>query len=233
MGHRFFVDHPITSAQAVLVGSEAHHLQHVMRGSIGDEVILFDGSGCEFMARITGLARSHVELVVLESRLVDRELPREIVVGVALPKADRQRWLIEKLVELGVARVVPLRTQHSVVHPDERGLVKLRRAVVEATKQCGRTRLMEVAPLMPLADYLQAAPPGASKWIADPTGTAPDRAVGSAAGHFLVVGPEGGLSDEELSLARASSWRAVSLGARILRIETACLVLSALLSQET
>ena len=98
----------------------------------------------------------------------------------ALPKADRQRWLIEKLVELGVARVVPLQTQRSVVHPDQRSLVKLHRTVVEASKQCGRNRLMEVAPLAPLADYLQAAAPAALKWIADPTGTLPRSAPAAA-----------------------------------------------------
>ena len=112
--------------------------------------------------------------------MVDRELPREIVVGVALPKADRQRWLIEKLVELGVARVVPLQTQRSVVHPDQRSLAKLHRTVVEASKQCGRNRLMEVAPLAPLADYLQTVPAAALKWIADPSGTLP-RSVPAAA----------------------------------------------------
>jgi len=229
MDHRFFVDHPITSAQAILAGSEAHHLQHVLRGSVGDEVILLDGSGHEFVARVTRLARAHVELVVLESRLVDRELPREMVMGVALPKADRQRWLIEKLVELGVARVVPLRTQRSVVHPDQQSLVKLQRSVKEASKQCGRTRLLEVAEIVPLADYLQTTPASASKWIADPAGTSPASIPTGASSYYLAVGPEGGWADDELSLARAAGWHAVSLGARILRIETACLVLAALL----
>jgi 16S rRNA (uracil1498-N3)-methyltransferase len=232
MGQRFFVDNPITSEQAILLGSEAHHLQHVLRASMGDEVILLDGSGYEFVARVTGLARSHVELVVLASRLVDRELPREIVVGVALPKADRQRWLIEKLVELGVARIVPLRTRRSVVHPDSRSLVKLRRSVTEASKQCGRTRLLEVTELVPLADYLRAASSSASRWIADPAGIPPCSAPGGAASHFLAVGPEGGWTDDELSSAREAGWHVVSLGARILRIETACLVLAALLSQD-
>ncbi len=230
MTHRFFVESPITTQRAVLSGPEAHHLQRVLRGCVGDVVVLLDGSGREFEARITRLARSQVELAVVGSREVDRELPWAIVVGVALPKADRQRWLVEKLVELGVTRVVPLRAQHSVVHPDERGLVKLRRAVVEATKQCGRTRLMEVASLMPLADYLHAVPAGAAKWIADPMGTALDRTAGNASSHYLAVGPEGGWSDSELSLARAAGWHAVSLGTRILRIETACLALAAILS---
>jgi 16S rRNA (uracil1498-N3)-methyltransferase len=231
MGHRFFVDSPITSIHAVLLGSEAHHLQHVLRGRVGDEVVLLDGSGHEFLARVTCLARSHVELLVLESRLVDRELPHAIVVGVALPKADRQRWLVEKLVELGVARVVPLRTRRGVVLPDARSLLKLQRSVREASKQCGRTRLLEVAPLVPLVDYLQTAPASASKWIADPAGSLLVSIPGGASGYYLAVGPEGGWAEDELALARTAGWHAVSLGARMLRIETACLVLAALLSQ--
>jgi 16S rRNA (uracil1498-N3)-methyltransferase len=230
MGQRFFVDQPVTSDRAVLSGAEAHHLLHVMRASIGDEVILIDGSGREFTARVERLARSQVEFVVIESRIVDRELSREIVVGVALPKADRQRWLIEKLVELGVARVVPLQTQHSVVHPDERSLAKLHRTVVEASKQCGRNRLMDVAQLAPLADYIQAASPAALKWIADPTGTPPRWATATASSCCLAIGPEGGWTEDELTLARAAGWHVVALGSRILRIETACIVLAALVA---
>jgi 16S rRNA (uracil1498-N3)-methyltransferase len=228
MGQRFFIDEPVTSERAVLSGAEAHHLLHVMRAGVGDEVILIDGSGREFTARVERLARSQVEFVIVASRTVDRELPQEIVVGVALPKADRQRWLIEKLVELGVARVVPLQTHRSVVHPDQRSLAKLHRTVVEASKQCGRNRLMEVAPLAPLTDYLQAAPATALKWIADPSGAPPRSAPAATPRSFLAVGPEGGWTDDELSRARAAGWHVVALGSRILRIETACLVLTAL-----
>ncbi|MHB8864430.1 MAG: RsmE family RNA methyltransferase [Pirellulaceae bacterium] len=230
MGQRFFVDEPITADRAILSGTEAHHLLHVMRATIGDQIVLIDGSGQEFLARVERLGRSHVECLVLGSQIVDRELPGEIVVGTAWPKADRQRWLIEKLVEVGVSRVVPLRTHRSVVHPDERSLVKQQRTVVEASKQCGRNRLMEVAPLTPLADYLQAAPPMAQKWIADPTGTVPHLAPGDPTSCFLAIGPEGGWTDEEVSRARAVGWQVAGLGARLLRIETACLVLAALVA---
>ena len=143
-------------------------------------------------------------MAVVASQIVDRELACEIVVGVALPKAERQRWLIEKLVELGVARVVPLQTQRSVVHPDPRSLVKLQRTVVEASKQCGRNRFMEVAQLASLADYFRAAAPAALKWIADPTGTSPRWAAGTASSCFLAIGPEGGWTEDELTLARGS-----------------------------
>ncbi len=227
MGQRFFVDRPIAGDQVLLTGHEAHHLLHVMRASVGDEVLLFDGTGREFVARITRLRRRDAELLVLSHRSDDRELPGTVVVGVALPKADRQRWLIEKLVELGATRVVPLRTQRSVMHPDPRSLERLQRGVIEASKQCGRLRLMEVAPLQPLAVYLASAPAVARRWLADPTGERLSSDGVTPSIDYLAVGPEGGWTAEEQSEARAAGWRVVSLGPRTLRIETACLVLVA------
>ncbi|MCU0958542.1 MAG: 16S rRNA (uracil(1498)-N(3))-methyltransferase [Pirellulaceae bacterium] len=227
MGQRFFVDAPIVGDQVLLTGSEAHHLLHVMRAAIGDEVLLFDGSGCEYVARVERLGRRDAALRVRHGRPVDRELPGEFVVGVALPKADRQRWLIEKLVELGATRLVPLRTQRSVVHPDPHAAARLRRSVIEASKQCGRLRLMEVAPLVTLAEYLAAAPAGACRWLADPAGDPPHGAAAAASGWFVAVGPEGGWTADEQGAARARDWQIVSLGPRTLRIETACLVLAA------
>jgi 16S rRNA (uracil1498-N3)-methyltransferase len=231
MGQRFFVGTPISTDRAVLSGSEAHHLLHVMRAGVGDEVILFDGSGREYTGRVSQVGRSQVELQVVASRQIDRELAVEIVVGVALPKADRQRWLMEKLVELGATRLVPLQTQRSVVHPDQKGLVKLRRTIVEATKQCGRTRLMEVSELAPFVAFLGAPPAAACRWIADPAGTVPPLPSAVAATGYVAVGPEGGWTDDELAMARSAGWQPVTLGRRVLRIETACLVLVTLLSQ--
>ena len=158
MGYRFFVETPIISDRAVLVGPEAHHLQHVMRAAVGDEIVLFDGSGREYAARMDRFKRAAVELAITATHVVDRESGRIVVAGVALPKGDRQRWLIEKLVELGVSHVIPLQTEHSVVHPEERSLSKLQRFVIEASKQCGRNRLMEVGPLTRFHDFLSAAP---------------------------------------------------------------------------
>ena len=122
------------------------------------------------MRRIDNVKRSQVELTVTSSAVVDRELSRKLVLGVALPKGDRQRWLIEKLVEVGVAHVVPLRTQYSVVHPEPRSLTKLQRFVIEASKQCGRNRLMEIAPLVDWPEFLAAAPGDALRAVADPSG---------------------------------------------------------------
>ena len=150
MARRCYSETPIDGDQATLDGSEAHHLLHVLRAAPGMSVTLFDGSGCEFDAEVTACKRSTVELAITERREVDRELPQPLVLGVALPKGDRQRWIIEKSVELGVTRLVPLITERS----EKQGGDKLGRYVIEASKQCGRNRLMEIAEPVRWGDWL-------------------------------------------------------------------------------
>ena len=102
MADRFFHPSPIDGPAVSLAGAEAHHLIRVLRAKPGAELTLFDGSGAEFLARIEKVERSSVRLAVLERHQVDRELCVAITLGVALPKGERQRWLIEKATELGV-----------------------------------------------------------------------------------------------------------------------------------
>src|SRR3972149_595754 len=142
MSDRFFSSQPIASEHVTLAGPEAHHLLHVMRAKVGEQVTLFDGSGAEFDAEIARCGRSEVDLRVLERREIDRELAFELVIGVPLPKGDRQKWLVEKLTELGVTELVPLVTERGVAQPTDSALERLERGVIEAAKQCGRNRLM-------------------------------------------------------------------------------------------
>ncbi len=234
MADRYFVEAPIEGARARLLGHEAHHLAHVMRAKPGDEVTLFDGSGVEFSARVEKVGRSEIELEVLSRDSVDRELPVCIALGVALPKGDRQRWLVEKATELGVTRLVPLVSEHSQEHPSDSSLARLRRAVVEASKQCGRNRLMEIATRQPLATFLGETPPDALRLFAHPGG----KPVGAlfrprdetmAPEFAIAIGPEGGFTTGEHAAAIAHGWMTVGLGQRILRIETAALALVATL----
>ena len=247
MPHRFLVDSPVTTDRALLVGSEAHHLTNVLRAKPGTEVVLLDGSGVEFSARVLRIDRTAVELEIVDRTEIDRELPFQLTLGVALPKGQRQRWLIEKAVELGVTRVVPLETARGVAQPVQQALGRLRRAVVEATKQCGRTRLMKVAEPCLLVDYLREAPNGYCRLLAHPSRASvkltggPEPEFGFSKGlHFslgspvyLAVGPEGGFTGEEISAATGAEWKTVDLGPRILRIETAALALTALVAMQT
>jgi 16S rRNA (uracil1498-N3)-methyltransferase len=234
MSDRFATDCPIDGEVAELSGPEAHHLLHVMRRGVGARVTLVDGSGFEFLAEVTAVSRRDATLAIVERRLVDRELAHTMVMGVALPKGDRQKVLVEKLTELGVARLVPLETERGVATASAGSIDKLRRAVVEASKQCRRTRWMGIEPA-PLAAFLAdpwgdvATPEAGRRLIAHPGG---DTLVGSLFDSpvAVAVGPEGGFSDAEVELATAAGWRPVSLGPRVLRIETAAIALAAIVA---
>lgn len=231
MSQRFFVERPIQTDHAVLEGQEAQHLSKVMRAKVGDEVTLFDGSGAEFPARIARLGRAEVELSVLARREIDRELSRRVTLAVALPKGDRQRWLVEKLVELGVSELVPLVTQRSVAQPSGSALDRLRRAVIEASKQCGRNRLMAVAESRQLGTHLSEHSANALRLIAHPLdgniSLLTANWVSATGDVSIAIGPEGGFSPEEFALALEHEWRPVALGPRILRTETAAVAMAA------
>jgi 16S rRNA (uracil1498-N3)-methyltransferase len=232
MGHRCYSETPIAGDRAELGGSEAHHLLHVLRAAPGTQVTLFDGSGCELDAEVTACRRSTVELAIHERREVDRELPFSLTLGVPLPKGDRQRWLVEKAVELGVTQLVPLHTERAVATGEKAG-DKLDRYVIEASKQCGRNRLMAIAAPQSWEDWL-AAPADARRWVADPAGrllVATDlRSARTRTPALIAVGPEGGFTAAEVDAAEASGWDVVSLGPRILRIETAAMALATLVA---
>ena len=194
---------------------------------MGDTVTLFDGSGAEYTARVIGIKRSGVDLEVLVRQEVNCELNTSITLGVALPKGERQRWLVEKAVELVVSRVVPLIADRGVAQPVERVLSRLQRHVVEASKQCGRNRLMEIAEPKTATDYLAQTPTDALHvlaHVADSARPIAELAEAAAANKvYIAVGPEGGFSEREIDLA--DRWQVVSLGPRTLRVETAALAL--------
>src|SRR5688572_20455070 len=157
MSERFFVTPPIAGDQVSLTGDEARHLAAVMRAGVGDEVELFDGSGAEFTGRIRSIHKRGVDIRITERRVLSRELSCELTLAVALPKGDRQKWLVEKATELGAARIVPLVTERGVAQPVEAALERLRRTVIEASKQCGRNVLLEVASASAAGEYFAAA----------------------------------------------------------------------------
>jgi 16S rRNA (uracil1498-N3)-methyltransferase len=162
---------------------------------------------------------------------VSRELTRPVTLAVALPKGDRQKWLVEKVTELGVTRLIPLKTERGVAQPAEQAIVRLRRSVIEASKQCGRNVLLEITE--PMAwPKLAAREKTALRTMAHPGGGTPHELMGNAAesnpaGMIAAVGPEGGFSPAEVELAQVSGWHRIGLGRSILRIETAALAIAA------
>ena len=243
MSHRFFLDPQSTEsiaagAELTLDGDQAHHAIHVMRFQIGDEMVLFDGAGMEYRANVLTIAKKCLTVKVISASETQRSLKTKISIAVALPKGDRQKFLIEKLVELGIARLIPLKTTRSVAVANEKVTQRLRKQVVEASKQCGRNRLMiigenqtlsQLAKMLDEEDKLESdsacrrliADPYQGKTIAEFAVTAPSSIV-------IAIGPEGGFDDDENSLARDLGFEAVTLGPTILRVETAALAAAAI-----
>jgi 16S rRNA (uracil1498-N3)-methyltransferase len=221
---------PPRDGRAVLVGDEARHLARVMRCTVGDEVVVFDGSGTSWRARVASIGRDEVMLDMGEAVTASRLTRVPLTLAVALPKGERQKWLVEKLTELGVERLVPLATTRGVAEATPAAVERLSRGVIEACKQCGRDGLMQIGGPKGVAEVVGDAGSGAVLLVADRDG-APLQEIATA-GNLVValVGPEGGFTTEELATIEAAGGRRVSLGPHVLRVETAAIALAARLA---
>jgi 16S rRNA (uracil1498-N3)-methyltransferase len=230
MSERFYINCPLRPGSVVIQGPEAHHLAVVCRLRPGDPICLFNGDGHDYPAHVLEIQRRQVTVHIDGVVSVQRELGFPLVLAAPLPKGDRAHFLVEKLTEIGVTSFVPLTSRRSVIEPRESRLEKLRRQVIEASKQCGRNVLMTVETLTSWETFCQRRDWPGLKVLAHPGGTAPSQLetkTRSETGFTLAVGPEGGFTDQELDLARAAGWLLVDMGPRILRMETAAVVLAA------
>ncbi len=145
MSYRFFHSQPPVDDRFQLASDQAHHAINVMRYREGDRIVIFDGFGREHDALIETLSKKKLTAKRLETRQFDRSLSRSITIVVALPKGDRQKFLIEKLVELGVTKLIPLATSRSVAEVTPKAIERIEKQIIEASKQCGRNFLMQIA----------------------------------------------------------------------------------------
>lgn len=211
-----------------LEGDEAHHLGRVRRIPVGATVEVFDGKGYATQALVAELGKARATLTRVGNPLPERAPRLQLTLATAVPKGERFDWLVEKATELGVERLIPLRTDRSVVDPGKSKVERLRRAVIEASKQCGRNTLMAIEEPRSWDALIAGSPPGV-RLMAHP-GASPIGSIGRPGSPcLLAVGPEGGFTDAELEAAEACGWRRVSLGPTILRIETAAVAAAATL----
>jgi 16S rRNA (uracil1498-N3)-methyltransferase len=235
---RVYVEAPLASGSVVQLPSDtASHLAKVLRARAGDELILFNGDGCESNGTIETVRGSRVSASVGDSRPVDRESPLAITLVQCVPRGDRMDFIVQKATELGVARIVPVLSQRSVVRLDksqaESKAVHWRAVSVSACEQCGRTRLPVIEAAQPLLNYLGESTPGAGpRLVFEPESilradTAAQNAGGASNAGMesaeIAIGPEGGFASEELEAFRVAGFTQVGLGPRILRTETAAI----------
>ena len=242
MSYRFFVDRTVSRWDAegvLLAGDEAHHFCKVMRGKVGDSLVLFDGTGTCAHGIVGSIHKEGIRIRIAETFADDVESPLRLTVAAALPKGDRQRFLVEKLAELGVARFVPVQMERSVARANDAVIQRLRRYVIEAAKQCGRNVLMEITDEVPMAKLNDLfAAETTEKFLLHPITlgnvgqTTPlhfltSHLAGTPGNITILVGPEGSFTEQEVVLALQEGFSPLDLGKRILRTETACIAAAA------
>jgi 16S rRNA (uracil1498-N3)-methyltransferase len=207
------------------------HLAKVLRARRGDELTLFTGDGREFAAAVESVRGSRVTAAVAEGRQIDRESPLAVTLVQCMPRGDRMDFIVQKATELGVACIVPVLSQRSVVRLDpvqaESKAAHWRAIAVHACEQCGRNRLPTVEVPRPLQDYLgdssaQPAPAG-PRLLLEPEFESRGAIQGVGPAVEIAIGPEGGFTAGELEAFRISGFGTLRLGPRVLRTETAAI----------
>lgn len=204
-----------------LNGDQANYLGNVLRLGAGSELLAFDGQSGEWLARISDVAKKRMTIRA-ERRTREPEAVPDVWLAFAPVKRSQTDWLVEKATELGVARLIPVMTQRTVVERVK--LERLQAITVEAAEQCGRTRLPDMTEPTPLNQFLKQRDGERTLYFADEGGGEVATTAFKPGPATILIGPEGGFTDSERALIRAApNSVAISLGPRILRAETAAL----------
>ncbi|MEZ5943663.1 MAG: RsmE family RNA methyltransferase [Planctomycetaceae bacterium] len=232
MANRFYVPGNWQPGDLVpLPQPEAQHALRVLRLASGEQIEVFDGAGRAAQAELQVESSRKASVEITDSLITEPPSQPSISVALAPPKGDRFRWIVEKLTELGVDRIIPMKTARSVVDPRDSKLAKLEQATIAACKQCGRNRLPELDGVIPFAELLAAK--GTSQLVyGDPQGVSISKLSHTSADNaefLILIGPEGGFTDEEIDLLSQHNAQGVRIGRHVLRIETAAVSLAAAL----
>jgi 16S rRNA (uracil1498-N3)-methyltransferase len=209
-----------------LPNAQAHHAARVLRLKVGATVVLFNGQGGEVRGTIAQLNGNRVTVALQTPHAIERESSLPVTLIQALSSTDKMDLVIQKAVELGVTRIVPVVTERSVARLNgvraQKRLAHWQGVVIAACEQCGRNRLPEVAALAPLRERLLEAQSAAARWILLPAAEYALRSLAKPDGEIaLLVGAEGGFTPAEQHAALAHGFVPVQLGPRVLRTETA------------
>lgn len=228
---RLFIDLALSSGETVsLPRDKAHHLSHVLRRRPGDVIKLFNDSGYEFDSVIVTLTKKNAEVEIRVSHQLNNESSLNIILCLAIARGQHMDFSIQKAVELGVNKIIPVTSEFSNVKlQDSRVQNKLthwQNIIINATEQCGRGRLTQLFPPVSFSEYLASAESTTGLILHPGSQQSMSAMTVDNKQLTLMVGPEGGFSETEVNEATEKAYTPISLGPRILRTETA--VVSAL-----
>ncbi len=237
---RFFITpEAVRGPQIIMTGDDLRHIRTVLRKQPGDLLILLDGKGKEYTARIVRMERTEIIAEVVGE--ITREAPHPIItLCQGLPKADKMDWIVQKAAELGVANIVPLVTERTIVKvkDEEKRIVRWQKIAREAAMQSGRADVPVIEPMRELDAFIKTVVPQEDRLLLLPweEGTVPIkdilRGTSGTKKIIVLIGPEGGFSEAEAEAARARGFSLVSLGSNILRTETAAVAVLSMIAYE-
>ncbi len=230
---RIYTRQPLTSEITLeLEASAANHVARVLRMGPGQTLSLFNGAGGEFRATITTVEKRAVTVTIGCWQENDIESPLHVELGIGISRGDRMDWILQKATELGVYRIAPLLTERTEVKlKGERAEKKQQhweQVVISACEQCGRNRLPILNQPQKLADWLNTTQ-AERKFVLHHRSQPASTSTSPPSNIALAIGPEGGLSDSEITAAEGAGFEPLTLGPRILRTETAPLAALAIL----
>jgi 16S rRNA (uracil1498-N3)-methyltransferase len=232
---RFYTQEALRAGSMSFLPEEsAHHAVHVLRLRAGDEVTLFNGRGGEYAGRIAAMEKLRVSVDVLAHRPVERESPLAVTLVQGVSSSDKMDFTVQKATELGVSALQPVVAARSLGRlAGERAEIKRahwQRVAVSACEQCGRNRIPEVRPVLPIAAYWRASAPDGTRLLLSPLAALGLRTMKLDGAVALAAGPEAGFTAEEEAMLAEAGFTPVRLGPRMLRTETAALAALAALN---
>jgi 16S rRNA (uracil1498-N3)-methyltransferase len=236
--NRFYVPFHVGLKNLWIDSSESHHIIHVKRLKIGDSIIVFNGTGDEFEAEIEDVEDNRVKVKINRQRTISKENGVGIDIAFAIPKGKRSHLLIQKCTELGVHKLIPINYARSVVklkNDCSAKIEKWQKIAIEASKQCGRNTITEIGEVVDFDSILNTADSYDLPLFACSQSDS-DNLRNTLQEHpkpnniLSLIGPEGGFTSKEIEMAKNAGCKFVSLGSRILRVETAAIAVSAILS---
>ncbi len=233
---RIFADQSLTSGDTVTLSAEtSHYILRVLRLRPGNSLILFNGDGGEYQATLGESPSMRAVVSVGEANRPRRESGLRILLGQGVSRGERMDLVLQKSVELGVACVAPLWTQRSQVQLSgkrlENRLAHWRGVMRSACEQSGRVLLPELEDIAPLSEWLRLEQERKThhKLVLDPSGSLSLKELEPRANVSVLIGPEGGLAEDEIGLAESCGFQRIRLGPRVLRTETAAIAMLAAL----
>ena len=236
----FVMPENITGDNIIIIGEDAKHLATVLRSEPGDTVEVCDGSGTDYQCEITAVDKKEVTLQIKTQAPCQSEPKTKITLFQGLPKADKMELIIQKCVELGIERIVPVATQRCVVKLDKKDSIKKierwQKIAESAAKQSGRGMIPQIEEVVSFREAVNLVKGTQGAII--PYEHEQKRGIREFVEGFsgdevaVFIGPEGGFADEEIAFATENGVLSVSLGKRILRTETAGMATIAILLYE-